>query len=210
MSPPTPIPADPLDAAIAQCEKDLDDAQMRMSPAINYLEKKLDALRRLLHQQQQAQSRQATAMNQMKQAQAQQMAQMKQALSDQMKSGQSFWGLGGQAIPTELLLSVAYFTDRIPASVTYTVSLEWLRCRISKDSDWLSCSPVKSPQHIKLWEKDFILIQTTLPGSEVIKEVKIGFRLNKVGTTRHVLEPLPQYPGLVVGDVPFLCISDLK
>lgn len=86
--------------------------------------------------------------------------------------------------PTELLLCVASYTDRIPASLTYTVSLEWLRCRTSKDSVWHSCSLVKSPQLIKLWEKDFILTQTILPGSDPINEVAIGCRLNSQGRSR--------------------------
>jgi hypothetical protein len=206
-----PIPANALDQEIVECQKNLDEALRRMSPSINYLQRRLAELEDRKRAQT-YQSRTAAAMNQMKQQQIAKMAQnYKNYIGhhyDWLKSDD--WIDEFPPKPTELLLSVASYTDRIPASVTYTVSLEWLRCRISKDSDWLSCSPVKSPQHIKLWEKDFILIQTTLPGSEVIKEVKIGFRLNKVGTTRHVLEPLPQYPGLVVGDVPFLCISDLK
>jgi hypothetical protein len=85
--------------------------------------------------------------------------------------------------PIELLLCVASCTDHIPASVTYTVSLEWLRCRTSKDLDWLSCSLVKSPQHIKLWEKDFILTQIIPPGSGPIREVICGCRLKTLASS---------------------------
>jgi len=112
--------------------------------------------------------------------------------------------------PLELLLCVASYTDRIPASVTYTVSLEWLRCRTSKDSDWHSCSLVKSGQHIRLWEKDFILTQITPPGLEAINEVVIGCRLNSQGHSRLDGVFQVRLADSEDADAQFLCMSDLR
>jgi hypothetical protein len=121
-----------------------------------------------------------------------------------------FFGQGLQSTTIELLLSVASYTAHIPASVIYTVSLEWLRCRTTKDSDWRSCSLVKSPQHIKLWEKDFILTQITPHGFGLIKEVKIGCKLNspapfpRNGAFRVLSEVLE------AEDVQFFNISEMR
>lgn len=113
-------------------------------------------------------------------------------------------------VPTELLLCVESFIVRIPKYQISVVSLEWLHCRTSKDSDWLSCSLVKSPQPIKLWEKDFIVTQIIPPGFDPINEVACGCKLKIVGPIVPNEVPPVRLEDLAVRDVPFFSISEMR
>jgi len=114
------------------------------------------------------------------------------------------------SLQAELLLCVASSTAHIPASAIYTVSLEWLRCRTSKDSVWLLCSLIQSPRLIKLWGKDFILIQITPPGSDPISEVACGCKLKIVGPIVPGEVPQVRWEDLAIRDVPFFSISEMR
>src|SRR6266404_1198575 len=112
--------------------------------------------------------------------------------------------------PIELLLCVESFIVRIPKYQISVASLEWLHCRTSKDSVWLSCSLVKSPQPIKLWEKDFIVIQITPPGLDPINEVACGCKLKIVGPIVLGEAPQVRLEDLAIRDVPFFSISEMR
>src|SRR6267142_2128550 len=112
--------------------------------------------------------------------------------------------------PIELLLCVESFIVRIPKYQIFVDSLEWLHCRTSKDSVWLSCSLVKSPVPIRLWEKDFILIQITPPGSDPISEVACGCKLKIVGPIVPGEVPQGRWEDLAIRDVPFFSISEMR
>jgi len=112
--------------------------------------------------------------------------------------------------PIELLLCVESFIVRTPGYQISVDSLEWLHCRTSKDSVWRSCSLVKSPQPIKLWEKDFIVTQITPPGSDPISEVACGCKLRIVGPIRPGEVPPVRWEDLGIKDVPFFSLSEMR
>ena len=77
----------------------------------------------------------------------------------------------------ELLLSLESSTVHTPGLMTSSVSVELLHYQIGRDSAWQCASLTRSPVPIKLWGKDFINIQTTLPCSVLTSVQPIGFRL---------------------------------
>jgi len=150
---------------------------------------------------------------------ARQVKYTQQAASNQPNISSPFWnlydamygkGLNYQTKKAELLLCVEFYTDHTPRLRIYVESLVSLHSRTSKDSDWHLHSLIQSPRPIKLWGKDFIIIQTTRRTSDPISEVKIGCKLSREGNTALGEAPRVQCKDSEIKDVRFLCISDLR
>src|SRR6266404_1360079 len=136
--------------------------------------------------------------------------QAQQQLRQKIQQLSNWWEEQVEKEPIELLLCVESFIVRIPKYQISVVSLEWLHCRTSKDSVWLSCSLVKSPVPISLWEKDFIVIQITPPGLDPINEVACGCKLKIVGPIVLGEAPQVRLEDLAIRDVPFFSISEMR
>src|SRR5215469_11740645 len=116
----------------------------------------------------------------------------------------------GRERKAELLVCVEFYTDHTPKLRIYVDSLVWLQYQTSKDLVWHSFLPTQSPQPIKLWGKDFILIQITQHGSDPINALRLGCRLSRQGNTAQGEAPRVPYPDSEIKNVRFLCISDLQ
>jgi len=136
--------------------------------------------------------------------------QAQQQLRQKIQQLSNWWEEQVEKEPIELLLCVESFTDRIRKYPTSWGSPEWLLYQISKDSDLLLSLQIQSLRPIELWGKDYIVIQTTQPGSEVISVARIGCRLRRPGTFLHQEEKHLQWVDLGTEDALCFNLSEVR